>query len=182
VTIWRIIAARGPVRAASPTQLDTYWEQLGSRVPEKAADAVAGLVTRPDQSVPFLRGRWGKLPVLDGKTIRERIARLDADQPITRLRAVEDLVAGGEDGRAAIRAAYVARGVTAEQRQLLKSVAARLTTPDWSDDCLRRLRVVEVLAGINSPRARELIEVIARGDDFDPAAVAARGSVHRTGR
>jgi WD40 repeat protein len=149
----------------SPQELQSLWSDLASEDVPKGRRALWAMVAADGQGVVFLRERLQ--PVFSSASA-DSIARLVVDLDSTRLsvrgKAVAQLTELAELAEPALLDAQKKQpSLELRQRieQLLKAVLDQRTRP--SGDRLRFVRAVEILEQIDTPEARQLLEVLARG-------------------
>jgi hypothetical protein len=169
-------------RAAEPPrgEWDRLWAELGSKDPQTAERAVAGLAARPAQAVPFLARRARPVPPADRCRVACWIADLDSEEFAVRQAAFRELGRLGEVAEPALREAL--RGgpspeVRRRVRWLLEAVQAeRLYPPEKR---LRAARVVEVLERIGDGPSRRLLAALAGGAPEAQLTVEAKSALER---
>jgi WD40 repeat protein len=145
-------------RVASLTQgeLTASWRSLASEDAREAYQALRTLAAVPDQAVPFLAGRL-LLKKFDPQQVVHLLADLDSEEFRVRSQATQELKKLGEAAEPALRQALKAHP-SVEVRRRIQQLLAEIAPEGAS---LRRLRAVEVLAWIDNPAARELLEKVA---------------------
>jgi hypothetical protein len=139
----------------SPARL---WADLGGDA-ERAFAAIRHLRRHPADGVDLLKKRMTAPNVPTADWVAGRIRDLDAPTFRDREKATADLAGVGELLFAELRAALKTASPEANGR--LESLLDRAVGP--SPDKLRAIRACEVLEGIGSPEARELLAQWAKG-------------------
>lgn len=134
---------------------DKAWDNLGSKDAAKAFAAIRMLRANPDRAMSLLK-EWAKLPVApEAEVLKKLLADLGSEDFTTREKATAALGAAGESVRAAMEAEAV-RTQSPEAARRLEGLLAKLDVPTpahW-----RLVRAVEVIEGIGSREAKELLE------------------------
>jgi WD40 repeat protein len=174
---WRALALldRPAPAELSAKRLGDLWDDLSGGDAEAALRAVAQLARAPEQAVPFLKGRVGKV---EAPNLDKLIADLDDDSFDVREKATEKLIALGRAAEAAVRKA--AEKGSAEVRLRAGQVLERLEKGN-ADDAKRLggLRALEVLEAIGTPEARRVIEEVGKGAAEAELTRAANGALSR---
>jgi hypothetical protein len=171
----------GP-RAAEPPpgEWDRLWADLGTRDPETAERAIAGLAARPAQAVPFLEGRLRPVPHADPRRVAGWLADLDSEEFAVRERADWQLGAMGEVAEPFLKQALHGRPSAEVRRHidgLLAAVKANRLDPPA--ERLRAARAVEALERIGDRAARRLLADWAGGAPEAPLTIEAKSALER---
>ncbi len=145
------------------TELSDRWKSLAAVEASKAYDARLDLLHAPKSAVPFLAKRLEPAPAIDVKRVAGLIKRLDSEVFQEREDATAELVQMGELIREPLRAAKAA-GPSAEAQSRLQTLLSKLE--HFSPSQLRNLRAVEILEGIGTPEAIQIIEQLTRGNEL----------------
>jgi WD40 repeat protein len=149
---------------AKPAKL---WDVLADEKAEAAFDAIHLLQANPKEAVAFLKERM-KVPTAPAADwLAARVKALDAANFKEREQASADLAAAGEVVLPALQSAL--KGSSAEAHRRLEALLLPPTAP--SREMLRAIRSCEVLEGIGTPEARNLLTTWAKGA---PAATLTR--------
>jgi hypothetical protein len=155
-----LLAAAGE----TPGESEQLWADLGTTDPLKAEQAVAGLVARPAEAVPFLERRLRSVPAADARRVAGWLADLDSGEFADREEAARRLGQLGEVAVPFLERALRDRPSAEVRRRirgLLEAVKAdRLSPPA---DRLREARAVEVLERIGDRAARRHLATLAAG-------------------
>src|SRR5262249_34136319 len=136
---------------------------------------------------PFLQDRLQPVPVSAAKQAerRQRLAHLFSELKSPDLKVQEkakaELRKSGPLALRAVREALVKEVDLSHQRRF-ELVLDYLQKHKPSPAAVRFVRVLTVLELINSPRAREAIEALCRGDDDSPLTQHARAAAARMKR
>jgi WD40 repeat protein len=164
--VWDLV---GPGTGKLPLALDearllAAWKALGNENGPELNAALAALIARPADSVPFLRGRLGSVSAVEQKRIDALIIDLDHDQFRVRDAAARQLESLGELAVASLVAA--ARDVkrSAEVRDRASVLVKRIGAgddPATSAVARQSLRAIEALEHADTPPARALLDDLA---------------------
>jgi RNA polymerase sigma factor (sigma-70 family) len=181
--IWDVSRITGRPRTSaerSPADLEADWKDL-------AGDAAAGyaalgrLVSSPTSTVPFLGKRLEAASAVDAKPIERLIAALDDGDFRVRDQAAKDLEAMGDRAAPSLRKA-IAITPSAEARQRLGRLLARVGGGSPPAETVRGVRAVEALEAIGSPEARRLLDKLAAGPSGMRLTEEAEASAGRLAR
>jgi WD40 repeat protein len=160
--------------------LDGMWADLGDEDAAKAYQAIRTLASDPDQAVPFLRKRL-KPAAIDPR-IEPLIAELDSDQFKVREKAEQELDMLADRAEPALRKALKNPATTLEARRRLERIVDRLEKNSPHPEFLRLLRVVEVLEGVGTAAAREVLANLAKGVPQARLTQEAKAALQRIAR
>jgi WD40 repeat protein len=135
------------------------WDVLANGKAEEAFDAIRLLQAHPKEAVAFLKERMKVPTVPAADWVTAGIKALDAASFREREQASSDLAAAGEAVLPALRAAL--KGSSAEARRRLEALLEQPAAP--SPEKIRTVRSCEVLEGIATPEARDLLAAWAKG-------------------
>jgi len=176
ILLWDLTGQSRPGRqkigAPTAAELEGLWSDLAADS-SKVDQAIWNLARAAGPTVPFLSERL-QPPAADEKEISKWIADLGSDQFATRQAAAKALTELGERAEAALRKAH-AGNPPLEVRQRLDLL---LEKRDQDPENLRRIRAVEALEHIGTPKALAVLKSLA---DVSPqprlsqAAAAALG-------
>ena len=160
-----LLGPRGGAAEPPPDrELDTLWADLARKDPVKAHQAIAALVARPAQTVPFLQSKLRPVAAADPRRLARLIEDLDSSRFAVRRRATQELEQVGEPAAALLRQALAGRPSLEVRRHIERLLEAqkthRLHPPP---DQLRLARVVEVLEQIGNPEAGKVLASLAQG-------------------
>jgi WD40 repeat protein len=160
-----VSAAPGPVEIwdlVAPARWDTkndLWAGLANSSSDIAYAALCSFRNNPAETIPLLKARVTIAPSPAADWIAARIKNLDSPTFRHREQATKELAAAGETVLGALRTAQAT--ASAEARERLNGLIARAEAP--SSEKLRTIRACEVLEGIGTPAARELLTAWAKG-------------------
>jgi RNA polymerase sigma factor (sigma-70 family) len=140
---------------------EALWTDLAGDNAENAYVAIQRLAADPKSAVPFLHQRLQPVGLADPKKLTKLIGDLDSATFTERENAHRELASLGDAAASAIRKA-LAGTPTLEARRRMEELLKKLE-PAASPDGIRRLRAVEVLEGIGTPEARQVLQFLAEG-------------------
>jgi WD40 repeat protein len=138
---------------------DALWTDLASDDAKTAFAAVCKLRTNSAQAIDFLRDRI-KLPAVPSEdTVADLLRRLDGPRFADREKALKELTEIADLIRPRLEAAR--KGATAEAGRRLDEILK--AADKWTPDRLRYLRACEVLEGIGTTDAQQVLRTWASG-------------------
>ncbi|MBX9580749.1 MAG: PQQ-binding-like beta-propeller repeat protein, partial [Gemmataceae bacterium] len=174
--VWDVSAP--PAAGVELAGVDDAIALLGAADPGDAQRGMAYLYARPAEAAR----RLGEAVPVPAAVPADRLAKLVADLASddfrTRQAAVRELEGVGRQALPAVRAA-AGKPATPEAGKLAAGLAARFDGPPTRPDDLRAVRAVEVLEGVGSPAAREVLAKWAAGPPADRLTVEAAAAVKR---
>jgi WD40 repeat protein len=138
------------------------WDELGNLPAKEAIKTMAGLMDNPDGLVAFLGERLKPIPVADAAVLDRIVRDLDNKAFAVREKASRDLAALGPGAIAGVHERK-AKSSSEEVRGRVDAFLRRFESEDMTPERLRYLRALEVLAAVNAPSARAVIEGLAAG-------------------
>jgi WD40 repeat protein len=168
----------GDAKTWDAKKADRAWDRLGGQVGEETLAAIVLLRTLPAEAVTFLKTRIKVRTTPTADWIAARITDLDAPAYRDREKASAELAEVGELVGPALAAARAT--ATAEARERLTALLA--TVEALTPDKLRAIRACEVLEGMGTPEARELLAIWAKGPAGATLTREAAESLERLGR
>jgi WD40 repeat protein len=165
VLVWEVgrlvPASRVPAATLTDRELERLWQDLGGRDAEKAYRAIWALVGQPGRVGPFLKRKLGA-PGATPARVRRLIAELDSDEFTTREKASRELQRLGQLVRPALRHA-LDRRPSLEATSRIEGLLRKLQGDDLGPAEVRISRALEVLARVDTPQARRLLEEFTGG-------------------
>ncbi|HEX4609525.1 MAG TPA: hypothetical protein VH092_15105, partial [Urbifossiella sp.] len=158
--IWDATARPAAIPAAAGA--DEAVGLLASADPAAAHRGIAFLYRTPDEAVGLLAARVPVPTAVPAARIARLVADLGSPEYPIRMAAVKELEVTGAEAGPALTAA-VAATPSPEVRRLAGDVLNRLTAPPTRPEDLRVIRAVEVLEGIGSQAARDVLTKWAAG-------------------
>lgn len=169
--------ARLPAR-----ELDDLWTDLTGPDGPRAYRAIGRLAASPAESVPFLKRRFQRLPVVDERGLARLIADLDADEFTVREQATRALEGLGSRAEPALRQALEDRPsaeVRSRVERLLEKLKSGKAPPSPE---LIGLRMLEALEHSDSPVARQALTEVAADAPESRLAQEAKAALARLAR
>jgi hypothetical protein len=180
-TVWDVADRQSPPARTGapldPADLDRCWTALADSDPKVGYAAAWRLAAAPDAAVPFLSGMLDR-PLPEPARIARLIADLDHARYPTREQATKELEAIGEQAVGALREARKGK-VSAEQAERINNLVAKFAGPKPSPDRLRSARAVAALELIGGPRARAVLDAVAKGPPGAPRTEEAKAALGR---
>jgi hypothetical protein len=181
-----------PAGAAKPRKepptaagADALWAALAGPEAQLAYAAVADLAAAPDLAVALVRRELKPVSALPTDAELDRtFADLDSESFATREKAARRLAEWGELAVPGVRK-RLARAESVEVRKRALHFLDRFDPATLKPDRLRQLRAIELLEGIATPAARDVLSELARGAAESPLtreAAAALERLRRQGR
>ncbi|HEX3152753.1 MAG TPA: WD40 repeat domain-containing protein [Gemmataceae bacterium] len=149
----------------SPTPADNrikIWGELGHLPAKEAIKTTAGLVASPDGLVDFFAERLKPVPVADAAVLDRIFRDLDDKAFAVREKASRELATLGPGAVAGVQERK-AKSSSEEVRGRADAFLKQFEIADVTPERLRFLRALEVLAAVDAPSARTLIEGLAAG-------------------
>jgi WD40 repeat protein len=161
----------------SPQEVKERWAVLGGADAARAYDAVCELVRSPRAALQLLSNVLKPVRTADPQRTAALLQALGSPKFADREKATLELEDLAEAAEPALR---LARKTTLaeESRRRIARLLEKLD-PLVSAKRLRELRAVEVLEAIGSPKARRLLEVLAKGLPQAQLTQEARGALGR---
>jgi hypothetical protein len=178
ILIWDLADPPAPVGRS----LAALWNDLADPDPVVAAEARAGLLAQPTETLALIRRELPPISraPLDEPRLRWLLDDLQSSDFRTRRLAVRSLVQLGPAARSAI--ARVQATGTAEQRRRCQTVLGILDQPVPFVNQLRPLRAVEVLERLRTPDAQAWLQALAGGPAEETLTQAASDALARLRR
>jgi WD40 repeat protein len=178
-----------PAGAAKPRKepltdaaADELWVALASPEAQPAYAAMADLATAPDRAVALLRRELKPVPATPADAELDRtFADLDSDDFATRQKASRRLVESGELAVPGVRQ-RLAGTKSAEVRKRTLAFLDPFDQPEPLPVRLRQIRGVELLEGVGTPAARDVLSELAKGAAEAPLSREAAAALERLRR
>ncbi len=175
-------AAKPRKEPLSSAEVDRLWEAVAAEEAREAFTAMADLAAAPEQAVALLRRHLKPTPAAPSDADLDRtFAALDSEDFAAREKASRRLAAFGEPAVPGVRK-RLEKAVSQEVRKRALAFLEEFDPTKLSADRLRRLRAVELLEGIGTPAARELLAELARGAAGAPLTLDAAAALARLQR
>jgi hypothetical protein len=159
---WKVPEIRLKAREIVPKRMEYYWEKLTWDSPAMPYEMMWEMMQAGDDMVAFIKERVKPVPAIETQTVQKLVANLDDPAYATRKKAAEELAKVGEPAEPALRKALEGQPST-ETRKQIDGLLSKLRFPTYSGEPLRALRSVQVLERIATPKAREVLEGLAKG-------------------
>ncbi len=168
-----------PLTAAAAAGL---WAALAGSEAKSAFAAMADLAAAPDRAVALLRRELKPAPAAPTDAELDRtFADLDNDDFATREKASRRLAELGELAVPGVRK-RLAKTESAEVRRRAEGFLDRFDPETLKPDRLRQMRAVELLEGIATPAARDVLAELAKGAAEAPLSREAAAALERLRR
>jgi RNA polymerase sigma factor (sigma-70 family) len=178
ILLWKIDLPASTPAHLPGKEIASLWADLKGADAAKAWKAVWRLVGSPDEVVPFLRDNLKPFPPAPANITDPLLTDLASDVFAKRDAANKSLKEIGLLAEPALRQRLQANPPL-EVRQrvevLLKAIAEN--PQPLTAEALRDVRAVAVLARINSPQARQILEGLTKGVDSAPLTGAAKAAL-----
>lgn len=175
-------AARPRKEPLTAAAADELWAALAGSEAQPAYAALADLAAAPDRAVALVRRELKPVPAAPTDDQLDRtFADLDSEDFATREKASRRLAEFGELAVPGVRK-RLARAESAEVRRRAQEFLDRFDLPKPLPDCLRQLRAVELLEGIVTPAARDVLSELAKGAAEAPLSREAAAALERLRR
>jgi RNA polymerase sigma factor (sigma-70 family) len=178
-----------PAGAAKPRKepltaagADELWAALAGLEAQPAYAAMADMGAAPDRAVVLVRRELKPVPVLPTDAELDRaFADLDSEDFATREKASRRLAEWGELAVPGVRK-RLDKTESAEVRRRALDFLSQFDPATLKPDRLRQLRAVELLEGIGTPAARDLLSELAKGAAEAPLTRDATAALERLRR
>jgi len=141
-------------------ELARLWTDLA--LDGKPFDAVHYLLGDPEQAVPFLNEKLGRIPAEDPERVRKWVGQLDDDDFETREKASEELGKLGKVAEAFLRPVLAGEPSQEMRRRIEKLLESAKSPSSLPPDCQRAQKALEVLELLNSPASRQVLASLAQ--------------------
>jgi Tol biopolymer transport system component len=185
VVVWELAPApeAGPRRNFSQREMEDLWRDLAATDAGRAWRAVWTLSTGEPKVVAFLaeRIRPVEAPRFDKQQVEQWVADLDSEEFAVRTRASAELEKVGEQAEEILRKG-LKNAPSLEAHRRLEELVGKIERAEVPPERLRELRALQILAGIDGPEARKLLEEVASGHATAPLTQEARAVLSRLER
>jgi WD40 repeat protein len=183
VMVWDVTGRR--TRIGTPLErtlekLNALWNDLRDADAARAYQAEQALLEAGDLVVPFLKERLRPAAITDSERINRLLADLDSDKFAVREKAVRELEAMGDATEPALRKVLSGKA-SSEVRRRVEGILGKLD-PANSPEQLRAVRALEVLEGVGTRQAKELLTELAQGAPGARRTREAKAALQRLGR
>lgn len=144
--------------------LEHAWAALAENDAARAYQAIADLIAVPEEAVPFLQQHMKPPSAPDPQRLAQLVAELDSEEFAVRQKATDELQRLGDAAEMALRQT-LAGNPSLELRQrvepLLKQASLGVTPAR-----LRVQRAIQALEWMGTPKAKQLLQMLAQGSDW----------------
>ncbi len=160
VSLRKLGGAVGPLSAAERAK---SWDGLGVQPAKEAIKTMAALAADPEATIALLTGALRPVRAAD-LAVLDRIFRdLDDEDAGVRDNASDDLQQLGEGAIGGVRERLAKATLTEVRRRAERFLSPFARAPVMTPERLRVERALEVLAAVNTPAVRKLVETLAGG-------------------
>jgi RNA polymerase sigma factor (sigma-70 family) len=180
--LWDVFGNKISERRERPTakQMEAAWADLAGDDASRAYQAARALLATPAETDAFWKDRLHPAAAVDAAKITKLIANLDSKEFAAREQATYDLLTLNRVALPALRKAFKGQ-LSEEARRRLEQVLQALEGLPATEE-LRNLRAVEILEHLDTPKAREILESLAKGEPEARVTDAAKASLERVTR
>ena len=163
VLVWDVSLAKlaGKVEPLKAAHRDKAWEALTVSSVQGALPTMAAFAADPDAAVAFLATKLRPAAAVDPALLDRIFRNLDSENFVVRDKADRELNALGSGAIAGVRARAAKASI--ETRRRAEKFLSRYESEDGTADRIRLARALDILAEVNTPAARKLIEELAGG-------------------
>jgi WD40 repeat protein len=179
VMVWDVTGLQTVGKLAG--KVEDLWPLLADADVERAGQAVWAIMDMPAQAVPFLRKHVQRVPA-NKELVQKLIADLDDPKFAVRDKAMRELATQGLAAEKALTAKSKQPGISLEMSKRIEKLLATLRSTPPTPEQLRLVRAVEVLEGIATAAAREMLEDLASGAEDALLTIHASEAVQRLRR
>ena len=180
--IWDVTLAGAAKLSKEPPNAATVeklWTAVLGPDAGEAFTALAVLAAAPEQAIALLRRQIKPAPQGPTDAELDRLFdRLDSDDFATREKASRELAAFGEAAVPGVRKRLV-KGVSLELRLRARAFLDEFDLKEQSPERLRQIRAIELLEGIGTLAAKELLSELAKGAAGAPLTLEATAALAR---
>jgi hypothetical protein len=179
IYIWDVEGRYGKQPLVTPfpeREATGLWDALDGADASTAFEAMRRLLARPGPAVALLRQRLRPAPATDAKALRRLLDELDGDGFAAREKASKELEALADRAAPVLRKALAGNPSAETKRRIEHALeAAGPAAPERR----REVRAVEVLERLGTAGARELLGLLASGDNEALLTREARSAAKR---
>lgn len=172
-------AAKPRKDSLSAADAEKLWTAAIAPDAAEAFTALANFAAAPDQAITLLRRQIKAAPQGPTDAEMDRLfEKLDSDDFATREKASRELAAFGEAAVPSVRKRLV-KGVSLELRLRARAFLDEFDAKEQSPQRLRQIRAIELLEGIGTRAASELLSELAKGAAGVPLTLEAAAALTR---
>lgn len=177
ILTWPIAPAPAlPIVTLSTEQLQSRWADLTDPDAGRAFRSMTALHATPRQTLDLLRGHLHPVPAPDAARVKRWIAELDSDVFAVRQKATKELGKCGDAIEGALRQALAGKP-SLEARRRMEDLLAKMTAD--TPERLRTVRALELLEGMHTTAAWQLLDELAHGAPSTWLTREAKAALHR---
>jgi hypothetical protein len=176
--LWNIRGAERVAERLTAAELEVYWEALADTDADVATGAGKALSRAPGQAVKLLDERLTAAKSLRVEDLPKLVDQLASDDPKTHLKAAAELRSFGAKASHALFAALAAKPDLATRNRIEEVLQFTGEFPIPPDE-LRRIRAIQLLEQIGTPRAEAILEKIAASQPPITAGSDAKAALER---
>jgi hypothetical protein len=162
VLLWDLTGCYGRPPSARPftrAEQEALWQDLAAEDAAVAFGAMRQLMARPAPAAVLLAERLRPAAPVEEKAVRQLLRDLDADDFTAREKAAAELTKIADQAEPLLRQA--AEGASPEGKRRIERLLEGIE--DLPPEQVRPVRAVEVLEGVGTAPARQLLAEVARG-------------------
>ncbi len=179
--VWDLTAKAELKGTAAVAGSDDAWKLIASPDPVQAQRGLEFLHRNPGEALKLLSEKIAMPVPTPPERIAKWILELGSEDFQTREAAANSLEALGSEASPSLRAAF-AKSPSPEVRKAASNVLAKLDGPPRTPDDLRALRAVEVVEGIDTAAARDLLKKWSGGPPAVRLTIEAQEALKRLPR
>jgi RNA polymerase sigma factor (sigma-70 family) len=175
ILLWKLPELRDQPKPLASGEIDFLWQDLMGDNAEKAWQAVWRMADFPKESFAFLKPKLKPVAAIPAEEVRQLVADFDNAVFAKRELAMKKLRAHGILAEEMLRAIDKTK-LSAEQKQRLETILKELdqAVPSRHPETISQRRAIAVLARLNEPEAKELLQAVAKGVPTHPLTQQAR--------
>ena len=158
--------------------IEALWTDMANAEATKGHRAVRILLVDPKRALTLYQEKLKPVDAVDPQKLAQLMTDLDSNVFVTRKKANEELEKLGDLAEGVLRDALNGKP-SAEVRQRVEAILAKLDGPNISDERLRSLRAIAVLEQMNTADSRQLLGKLAGGVPVALTTKEAKASLER---
>jgi RNA polymerase sigma factor (sigma-70 family) len=182
--VWDVTGRRTTTKprpaGLTPEKFNALWNDLRDADAAKAFQAERALLGTGELVVPFLKDRLLPAASIDPERMDRLLTDLDSDKFAVREKAAREVEAMGDATEPALRKVLSGKP-SSEVRRRVEELLGKFD-PANSPEQLRGVRALEVLEGVGTPQAKELLTELAQGATKARLTREAKAALQRLGR
>jgi WD40 repeat protein len=177
ILIWDISAKAG-ARSIADGVSNNDWRALRGEDAQNAFTAMRALAANPETALKIAGKQLKPAEPIDPQWLAARLRDLDNQKFAERERATRELEEVGDRAAAALET-FLAAKPSAEARGRAEKLLMKTRSQVATSESAQALRALEVLEWIGTPKARELVENLAKGAEGALVTEEAKRSLKR---